>query len=71
MFTNYKSVDWFKVELENAGFNLKNIIIWDKERNGMGDLSTTFGYSYEIIFFCHERSTENSRKTNTGRMEIS
>ena len=51
MFTNYKTVDWFKVELENAGFNLKNIIIWDKERNGMGDLSTTFGYSYEIIFF--------------------
>lgn len=51
MFTNYKTVDWFKTELENAGFNLKNIIIWDKERNGMGDLSTTFGYSYEIIFF--------------------
>lgn len=51
MFTNYKTVDWFKVELEKAGFNLKNIIIWDKERNGMGDLATTFGYSYEILFF--------------------
>lgn len=51
MFTNYKTVDWFKVKLEKAGFTVKNIIIWDKERNGMGDLSTTYGYSYEIIFF--------------------
>ena len=51
MFTNYKTVDWFKVELERVGFNVKNMIIWDKERNGMGDLSTTYGYSYEIIFF--------------------
>ena len=51
MFTNYKTVDWFKTELENTGFIVKNIIIWDKERNGMGDLSTTYGYSYEIIFF--------------------
>ena len=51
MFTNYKTVDFFKQELEKCGFNVKNIIVWDKERNGMGDLSTTFGYSYEFIFF--------------------
>jgi len=51
MFSNYKTVDFFKQELENANFNVKNILVWDKERNGMGDLSTTFGYSYEFIFF--------------------
>lgn len=51
MFTNYKTVDWFKIELEKIGFNVKNIIVWDKERNGMGDLKTTFGYSYEFLFF--------------------
>ena len=51
MFANYKTVDWFKIELEQSGFNIKNIIIWDKGRNGMGDLKTTFGYSYELIFF--------------------
>lgn len=50
-FCNYKKVDFFKKEIENAGFNLKNIIIWDKQRNGMGDLKTTFGYSYEFILF--------------------
>lgn len=51
MFTNYKTVDFFKQELEKAGFNIKNIIVWDKQRQGMGDLKTTFGYSYEFIFF--------------------
>jgi len=50
-FCNYKKIDFFKQQIEKAGFNLKNIIIWDKQRNGMGDLSTTFGYSYEFIIF--------------------
>lgn len=50
-FCNYKKIDFFKKTIETAGFNLKNIIIWDKQRNGMGDLSTTFGYSYEFIIF--------------------
>ena len=50
-FCNYKKIDFFKQKIEKAGFNLKNIIIWDKQRNGMGDLSTTFGYSYEFIIF--------------------
>lgn len=50
-FCNYKKIDFFKQQIEKAGFNLKNIIIWDKQRNGMGDLSTTFAYSYEFIIF--------------------
>lgn len=37
--------------MEKTGFNLKNIIVWDKQRNGMGDLKTTFGYSHEFILF--------------------
>ena len=50
-FCNYKKIDFFKQQIETAGFNLKNIVIWDKQRNGMGDPSTTFGYSYEFIIF--------------------
>lgn len=50
-FCNYKKIDIFKQSLEKAGFNLKNIIVWDKERQGMGDLKTTFGYSHELILF--------------------
>lgn len=50
-FCNYKKIGFFKQQIEKAGFHLKNIIIWDKQKNGMGDLSTTFGYSYEFIIF--------------------
>lgn len=39
-FCNYKKIDFFKQQIEKAGFNLKNIIIWDK-----------LGYSYEFIIF--------------------
>ena len=50
-FCNYKKIDFFKQEIEKSGFNIKNIIVWDKQKQGMGDLSTTFGYSYEFIIF--------------------
>lgn len=57
-FCNYKKIDFFKQIIETSGFNLKNIIIWDKQRNGMGDLSTTFGYSYEFIIFASKGQTK-------------
>ncbi len=50
-FCNYKKIDFFKDQLERAGYRLKNIIVWDKQRNGMGDLKSTFGYSHEFILF--------------------
>lgn len=50
-FCNYKKIDFFKKEIETAGFNIKNILIWDKKSQGMGDLKTTYGYSYEFIIF--------------------
>ena len=50
MFSSHKTVDIFKQELEKY-FNVKNIIIWDKQRQGMGDTSTVFGFQYELIFF--------------------
>ena len=51
MFASHKTVDFFKQELEGAGFNVKNMIVWDKQRQGMGDTSTVFGFQYELIFF--------------------
>jgi site-specific DNA-methyltransferase (adenine-specific) len=50
-FCNYKQIDFFKREIEAAGFKIKNIIIWDKKNHGQGDLKTTFAYSYEFIIF--------------------
>ena len=50
MFASHKTIDYFKQQLEKY-FNVKNIIIWDKIQQNMGDTSTTFGFQYEIIFF--------------------
>lgn len=35
-FCNYKKIDFFKQQIEKAGFHLKNIIIWDKQKKRNG-----------------------------------
>ena len=52
MFTSHKTVDFFKQELENAGFNVKNMIIWDKQRQGMGGHIYGFRFPIRIDFLC-------------------
>src|SRR5699024_1317835 len=54
MFTSHKTVDFFKQELEDVGFNVKNMIIWDKQRQGIGDTSTVIGFQYELLFFVYK-----------------
>ena len=50
IFCSAKTIDFFKQELEKTGFNIKNMIIWNKKQQGMGDLTTCFGFQYEVIF---------------------
>lgn len=54
MFCNSDKVDFFKQELENAGFKIKNIIIWVKNNWTAGDLQAQFGKKYEIIFLVNK-----------------
>lgn len=42
-------------ELNELG-NIKNIIVWDKETNGMGDLKTTYAPSHEFIIYLANKS---------------
>lgn len=57
MFCSNKTVDFFKQELEKY-FKIKNMIIWDKKQQGMGDTSTTFAPRYEIIFLVEKGKTK-------------
>ena len=50
MFCSSSKVDFFKSELEKY-FKIKNMIIWIKNNHTAGDLETSFGRKYEIIFF--------------------
>lgn len=54
MFCNCDRVDFFKQELEKAGFKVKNMIIWVKNNHTAGDLKAQFGKQYEIIFLVNK-----------------
>lgn len=54
MFCNCDRVDFFKQQLEKAGFKIKNMIIWVKNNWTAGDLKAQFGKQYEIIFLVNK-----------------
>lgn len=54
MFCNCDRVDFFKQELEKAGFKIKNMIIWVKNNHTAGDLQAQFGKQYEILFLVNK-----------------
>ena len=54
IFCNCNRVDYFKQELEKAGFKIKNMIIWVKNNWTAGDLKAQFGKQYEIIFLVNK-----------------
>lgn len=51
LFCSWHKVDSFKIELENAGFTIKNILIWNKGGGGLGDLEGDYIPQYEMCIF--------------------
>jgi site-specific DNA-methyltransferase (adenine-specific) len=62
IFCSWHKVEVFKTEIEKY-FNVKNILIWEKNNTGMGDLEGDFAPKYEMIIFC----SNGSKKLNGGR----
>lgn len=62
MFCSHHFVEVFKAELQKYR-NVKNILIWEKNNNGMGDLEGDYAPKYEMILFC----SNGERKLNDGR----
>lgn len=54
MFCSSKTVDFFKQTALDAGFSLKNSIIWIKGNGTMGDLKAQFGQQYEVILLLNK-----------------
>lgn len=50
MFCSWHNVDFFKVEFEKY-FKLKNIIVWNKNNHGSGDLKASYAPKYEFILY--------------------
>ena len=53
LFCSASKVDFFKKELEQY-FDIKNMIIWVKNNHTAGDLDSSFGRKYEIIFLVNK-----------------
>lgn len=53
MFCSWHHIDFFKTEFEKY-FTLKNILIWNKNNHGSGDLRGSYAPKYEMILFGHK-----------------
>ena len=51
IFCSFHKVEVFKTEIQKH-FNVKNILIWEKNNTGMGDLEGDYAPKYEMIIFC-------------------
>jgi|SRR5690606_7192158 len=63
VFCSFHHIDKFKIAATDAGFVLKNILIWHKNNTGMGDLYGDYAPQYEFILFL----TKGNRKLNGRR----
>jgi len=62
IFCSWHNIDIFKHEVSKL-FNIKNILIWEKNNTGMGDLYGDYAPKYEMILFC----SNGSKKLNGSR----
>ena len=53
MFCSWHHVDLFKQAIESK-FKLKNIIVWNKNNHGSGDLKAGYAPKYEFILYAHK-----------------
>jgi len=55
-FCSWHNIDFFKKEFEKY-FKLKNIIVWNKNNHGTGDLKGSYAPRHEFILFGHKGRT--------------
>jgi site-specific DNA-methyltransferase (adenine-specific) len=63
IFCSWHNIDIFKQKISKF-FNVKNILIWEKNNTGMGDLYGDYAPKYEMILFC-----SNGVKKLNGRRD--
>ena len=56
VFCSWHNIDFFKQEFEKY-FKLKNIIVWNKNNHGTGDLKGSYAPKHEFILFGHKGRT--------------
>ena len=69
VFCSFHNIDKFKIALEKF-FTIKNILVWEKNNTGMGDLKGDFAPKTEFILFLHKghRNINGSRDPNIMKL---
>jgi site-specific DNA-methyltransferase (adenine-specific) len=62
IFCSQHFIEKFKIEIQKYR-KVKNILIWEKNNVGMGDLDGDYAPKYEMILFC----SNGEKKLNNGR----
>lgn len=62
IFCSWHNIDVFKKVISDY-FNVKNILVWEKNNHGSGDLLGDYAPKYELIIFC----SNGVKKLNGGR----
>jgi len=65
LFCSFHNLDVFMIEVKKR-FQLKNIIVWEKNNTSMGDLKCDYAPKYEFILFITKgkRELNGTRKAN-------
>lgn len=53
LFCSWHKVDLFKQEVEKH-FKIKNLIVWNKNNHGSGDLKGAYAPKHELIIYAHK-----------------
>lgn len=61
VFCSWHNVDVFKYEIQKVR-NVKNILIWNKNNFGSGDLFCDYAPKYEMYIFCNENKKLNGNR---------
>lgn len=65
IFTRWDVQQKFIDELNKNNLRVRNVLIWNKQAHGMGDLKRAYASCYESIIFC----SKNLFEFNNGRPE--
>ena len=65
IFCSSKTLDFFMQQAREAGFIIKNVIIWRKNNHTAGDLGAQYGQCYEPILYLNK----GRREINGKRLE--
>lgn len=65
IFCSFHKIEVFKNEIQKH-FKVKNILIWEKNNHGSGDLFGDYAPKYEMILFCSNGEKKLNGKRNSN-----